>query len=215
MIYMNKPLQESRGAVRLMLNARTEDRLVFTSSGTECDNRAIDIALDLYRQRMGLKATNFPLPHVVTTAIEHPAILGYLEALCNDGLIELSVAKVNSAGVVSVDNIVASVRHETALVTVMHSNNEVGSIQPISDICRAIKQRNASALVHTDAAQSIGNLQFLFISNKMSERYYCGVRVGKTFVDVQEMGVDMLTVVGHKFGAPKGVGVLYIKHGVE
>jgi len=132
------------------------------------------------------------LPHVITSAIEHPAVIGYLYRLRDLGVLSLDVIGVNHEGFIDVNAVVASLTVHTALVTVMHSNNEVGTIQPIREISKAVKQYNATnkceIIVHVDAAQSLG----------------------KVPVDVQALQVDMMTVVGHKLGAPKGVAVLYI-----
>jgi len=131
------------------------------------------------------------VPHVVTTNIEHPAISEMLRSLERQGKITFTAVGVSHEGIVSVDDIEAALRPETCLITIMHGNNEIGALQPIKEIAQRVD--GMDILVHTDAAQSLGKVK----------------------VDVQDMGVDMATFVGHKIGAPKGVGALYVRSGVK
>lgn len=186
----------ARADVALLLNASHEDEIIFTSCGSESDNWAIRIALENYKAQER-RAYASP-PHVVTSAIEHPAVLAYLRRLESEGELTLTVLGVDREGAVDVRAVAAALTPNTCLVTIMHSNNEIGTIQPVADIARVIRNFRSDGvmamfpLFHSDAAQS----------------------VGRVAVDVAAWGVDMLTVVGHKCGAPKGVAALFVRRGV-
>ncbi len=156
------------------------DEVVFTSGGTESNNYAIKGA---FFARQGSS-------HIITTAVEHPAVLNPCRFLERLGA-EVTYLPVDGTGMVDPDDVRRAIKPNTILVSVMHANNEVGTIQPIEEISQITREREVP--FHSDAAQSIGKIP----------------------VNVREMGVDMLSVAGHKVYAPKGVGALFVRRGVE
>ncbi|MEX1310619.1 MAG: cysteine desulfurase family protein [Candidatus Sulfomarinibacteraceae bacterium] len=156
------------------------DEIVFTSGGSESDNLALR---GVVSARGG--------GHVVTSAVEHPAVLEVALTMEMEGLIELTVVGVDEHGRVDPEDVCSALRDDTVLVSVMLANNEVGTLQPVAEIAGRCRERGV--LVHTDAAQAVGKIP----------------------VDVEALGVDLLTVAGHKLYAPKGIGALYIRSGVE
>jgi cysteine desulfurase len=175
-----RPYLES-GQVAALLGCDTSE-VVFTSGGTEANNAALK---GVFFRRPGPGR-----PHFIISSIEHPAIAATCSCLEQWGA-SISRLPVDRFGMVDPADVRRALRNETVLISVMHSNNEVGTLQPIREIAQIA--REAGALMHTDAAQS----------------------VGKVMVNVQDLGVDLLTVAGHKLYAPQGVGVLYIRKGVR
>ena len=175
-----KAVMESRRQVAALLNCSPED-IILTSGGTESNNHAIKGVADAYGQKGN---------HIITSEIEHPAILEVCHYLEKKGM-EVTYVPVDGQGLVSVSALEAAVTDRTILITIMHANNEVGTIQPIADIARIAKAHGI--LLHTDAAQSVGKIP----------------------TGVNELGVDLLSIAGHKLYAPKGVGALFVSGGIK
>ncbi len=167
-------------------DAEVEESIVFTGCGTEADNMAIHLALNSTPPKRRKKK------HIVTTNVEHPAVTECLKVLESKGEIDVTYVPVDSEGIVSTKQVLKAIRDETVLVTIMLANNESGALQPVKEIAPYCRKRGI--LFHTDAAQA----------------------VGKVSITLDEMGisdVDMVTIVAHKFGGPKGIACLYIRPG--
>lgn len=161
----------------------TPGEVYFTASGTEGDNWAIRKGVELKRRKG---------KHIITTAIEHSAVLETCRELAGQGY-ELTLLKPDRQGYISVDDLKAALRPDTALVSVMLVNNETGAIQPVAECVRAVKAYDSGILFHCDAVQGFLKLP----------------------ATIASLGCDTVAVSGHKVGAPKGVGALYIKNGVK
>lgn len=170
-------MERAREQLAKLIGARDPKEVVFTSGGTESDNLALKGVAEMYREKGD---------HIVTTVIEHRAILDPCRRLEKQG-VRVTYVPVGSDGIVDVDQIRRAVTDKTILISMMFANNEIGAIQPVEEIGKFAKERGV--LFHTDAVQAVGKIP----------------------VDVEKMGIDLLTCTAHKIYGPKGIGALYVR----
>ncbi len=180
-------IEDSRQFIRSFLGANQKDGIIFTSSGSESINLALIGTVNFYR-RQNKKS----IPHIITTAVEHPAVLNAFKFLENSG-VETTYIRINNSGELMLDELLLSIKKNTILVSVMGANNETGTIFPIRRIFEQVKKINENIIAHSDLVQFIGKVDF----------------------SLKDFPLDMLSFSGHKFYAPKGAGVLYFKKGLH
>ncbi|HOL79666.1 MAG: cysteine desulfurase NifS [Clostridiales bacterium] len=177
----NKALQQARAEIAAILGAEPKE-LIFTSGGSESDNQAI-ISAALQGAKKGKK-------HIISSKIEHHAVLHVLDKLEKEGY-DITLLDVSPEGLVSPESVEKAIREDTALVTIMFANNEIGTIEPIKEIGEICRKHGV--IFHTDAVQAVGHVP----------------------INVKEMNIDMLSFSAHKFHGPKGIGGLYVRKGIR
>lgn len=175
-----RAVEEARKRVASLINCKPEE-IYFTSCGSESDNTALK-GIAHANEKKG--------KHIITSKIEHPAILNSCESLERHGF-KITYIDVEETGIINLEKLQNSITEDTILISIMFANNEIGTIEPIKEIAQIAHKHNI--IFHTDAVQAVGNIP----------------------IDVKKMDIDMLSLSGHKIYAPKGIGALYVKEGIE
>ena len=175
-----KAVESAREKIANILNCKPTE-IYFTAGGSESDNTIVKGIAHSYKKKGN---------HIITSKIEHPAILETCKQLEKEGF-EISYVSVNENGIINLEELKSMIKPTTILITIMFANNEIGTIQPIEEIGKIAKENNI--YFHTDAVQAVGNIR----------------------IDVQKMNIDALSISSHKFYGPKGIGALYVKSGIN
>jgi len=178
---VKKAIDESRMTIAKAINAAPED-IFFTGGGSESDNMAIKGIAFAYKDKGN---------HIITSKIEHHAVLHTCEYLEKHHGFEVTYLDVDKDGIISLDELSAAISDKTILITIMQANNEIGTVQPVKEIAQLAREKGV--FFHTDAVQALGNIE----------------------IDVKDMGVDLMSFTAHKIYGPKGIGALYMRKGIK